>query len=78
MGERAVLQIGDDLFDDRVTPVIPLSVEPWQGRVGEHGMVTPDPEQLALRVALNVLGVSDPAPVARSTAPAPAGPSAWT
>jgi hypothetical protein len=61
--QRAVLQVGDDLFDDRVAAVFTFGLEHRQRRIGEHRMVAPDPEQLALRVHLNVLRVliTDPA-----------------
>ena len=58
-----VLQVGDDLFDDGAASVIGLGVQHRQGRVGEHGMVAPDPEQFALGVDRDVVGVgvADPA-----------------
>ncbi len=63
MRERPVLQVGDDLLDDRVAAVVGLGGEHRQGRVGEHGVVAPGGEQLALRVHGDVVrvGVTDPA-----------------
>ena len=50
--ERAVLQVGDDLFDDGVPAVMALGLEQLERRVGEHGVVAPDREQLGLHAAL--------------------------
>ena len=48
MRQRAVLQIGDDLLDDRVPPMIGLGLEHRQRGIGEHGVMPPDREQLTL------------------------------
>ena len=63
MRQRAVLQIGDDLLDDRVPPVIGLGLEHRQRRIGEHGVMPPDREQLTLSVGDDMVGVgvADPA-----------------
>jgi hypothetical protein len=55
--ERPVLQVCDDLFDDRVAAVVTLGGEHRQRRVGEHGVVAPGGEQFALGVHVNVVGV---------------------
>jgi hypothetical protein len=62
-GERPILQVGDDLFDDRVAAVVGLGVEHRQWRVGEHRMVSPGGEQFALPIREDVIrvGVADPA-----------------
>jgi len=56
------LEVGDDLFDDRVATVVGLDGEHRQGRVGEHGVVAPSGKQLALRVHVHVVGVGVPHP----------------
>jgi hypothetical protein len=46
--ERAVLQVGDDLLDDRMAAMVGLRLQHRQGAVGEHGVVPVDREQWAL------------------------------
>jgi Integrase core domain len=46
VGERAVLQVGDDLFDDGVAAVVGFGFEHRQWRVGEDRVVAPGWEQL--------------------------------
>ena len=57
MGQGSVLQVCDDLLDDGVTTVVCLGLQDRQRGVGEHCVVPPDAEQLALRVRLDVVGV---------------------
>jgi hypothetical protein len=56
--QRSVLQVGNDLLDDRVRPVGLLGLEHRQRAVGEHRVVAVGGEQLALVVGVHVL---DPA-----------------
>jgi hypothetical protein len=62
MGQWSVLEVGDDLFNDRVASVIGFGLEHRQRRVGEHGVVPPDREQFALLVGDDVggVGIADP------------------
>jgi hypothetical protein len=46
--QRAVFQIGDDLFNDRVVAVGGLGVEHRLGAVGEHRVIPVGGEQLVL------------------------------
>jgi hypothetical protein len=48
MGEGAVVQVGEDLLDDRVAAVLLLCPDELERRVGEDGVVAPGGEQLAL------------------------------
>ena len=47
MRERSVLQVGDDLLDDRVAAVIGFGLDQCQRRAGEYRVVAPGREQLA-------------------------------
>ena len=57
MRQRPVLEVGDDLFDDRVAAVVGFRGQHRQRRVGEHGVVAPGREQLALLIGHDVVGV---------------------
>src|SRR5207344_2267981 len=46
--ERAVDEVGDELFDDGVVVVVGLGGEHRQRAVGEDGVVAPGGQQLAL------------------------------
>ena len=48
VGEGAVVEVGDDLLDDRVAAVLLLGLEGLERGVGEDGVVAPGGEQLAL------------------------------
>nr|WP_284285202.1 hypothetical protein [Arsenicicoccus piscis] len=48
MRERSVLELGDDLFDDRVVAVGGIGVHDGQGRVRGERVMPPRGEQLAL------------------------------
>ena len=48
VGERAGVQVGDDLLDDGVVAVLAFGLDQFERRVGEHGVVAPDGEQLVL------------------------------
>ncbi len=57
MRQRTALEVGDDLFDDRVAAMVGLGLQHHQRRVGEHGVVAPGREQFALLVGHEVVGV---------------------
>jgi hypothetical protein len=51
MRQRAVDQIGEHGFDDRMAPVSQISRDDRFGRVGEERVIPPDREQFVLRAA---------------------------
>lgn len=58
MRQRAVLKVGDDLFDDGVAAVVGFGVEHGQRRVGENGMVPPGREPLTLLMGMTWAGLA--------------------
>ncbi|WP_238695195.1 hypothetical protein [Ornithinimicrobium flavum] len=58
-----VLELGDDLLDDRVPPVVLIGLDGAQVGVGDERVVALGSEQLTLRVAVPGQGLepSDPA-----------------
>ena len=58
MCDRSVLQVGDDLLDDRVAAVCLLGLQHRQGAVGEHRVMPVDGEQ---RVLIRRVDVRDAA-----------------
>ena len=57
MRHRGVLEIGVELFDDRVPAVLFLHLDQLDGRVGDERVVAPRREQLRL-VGVNVASVT--------------------
>jgi hypothetical protein len=50
VGQRAVVEVGEDLLDDGVAAVLGLGLDEGEAAVGEHRVVAPDGEQFALAV----------------------------
>ena len=57
MGQRGVLQVGDDLLDDRVAAVGRLGLDQRGGVVGEQGVVAPRGEQRVLQLRGVAFGI---------------------
>ena len=54
-------QVGEDLLDDGMVAVLCLGLDHLERRVGEHGVVAPDREQLVLAAGGFAVEVLDPA-----------------
>ena len=61
MRERPVGDVGEDLFHDRVIPVLSLGLDQLERGVSEQRVVAPEGEQLALARGGPLVQVPDPA-----------------
>jgi len=61
VGEGPVVEVGEGLLDDGVVTVLFLGLDQPGPGVGEHGVVAPDGEQLALPGGCFLVQVTDPA-----------------
>jgi hypothetical protein len=59
--QRPVLEVGDDMLDDRARPVGGFGLQRRQGAVGEHRVVAVGGDQLALPVCVVPVGQVEPA-----------------